>query len=287
MPEKVPVISRNTFPKRDLLLKLIADRLAKLRNDRNFGSDNERYLYTRITAVAYLKETGQYRRQLQGCLKNFSGRTAETFRPEFVSAVRTLYRDHLLNLGRSVIEFSEQKVNRRKILDLDFSGAEISNPHFSGILESLFNEYGEVVLNLDYAPWTCRMARIYNCSKDTMNRLEGKLRIIGQFGCLDEAISFLEVRIGLHGKYTFKVLVDNLDELINDFLIDSSNGLVNNVKAQQPLDELVKEAAGKYEILNAPTYLVNPAAYKSILKHRIKATLKKGSFNFPRSGQNL
>lgn len=92
-------------------------------------------------------------------------------------------------------------------------------------------------------------------------------------------ISFLEVRIGLHGKYTFKLLVDDLDELINDFLIDSSNGHINKVKAKKPVDELVKEAAGKYEILNAPTYLVNPEAYKSILKHRIKSTLKKFAKN--------
>jgi len=274
MPEKVPVLSIDDLPKRDLLLKLIADRFAKLPADLNFATDQERMVATRITAIEYLKETGQYRKQLQLCLKNFSGRTTDTFRPEFVAAVRTLYHDHLLNLSRNVIAFAEQKINRRHPVDLDLTGADLSNSHFSGILQNLFNEYGEDVLHLNHAPWTCGMVRIYNCSKDTMNRLEGKLRTMGQFGCLEDAISFLEVRIGLHGKYTFKLLVDNLDELIDDFLIDRSNGLVNKVKACQPLDELVKEAAGKYEILNAPTYLVNPEAYKAILRHRIKATLK-------------
>jgi hypothetical protein len=283
MPEKVPVLSSNNLPKRDLLLKLIADRLAKLPSDLNFTSDHERIVATRITAVEYLKETGQYRKQLQLCLKNFSGRTTETFRPEFAAAVRTLYHDHLLTLGRSLIGFAGQKVNRRKPVDIDFTGADLTNPHFSGLLERLFNEYGEGILHLDYTPWTCRMARIYNCSKDTMKRLEGKLRSIGQFGCIDDAISFLELRIGLHGKYTFKLLVDDLDELISDFLIDSSNGHVNNVKARKPIDELVKEAAGKYEVLNAPTYLVNQEAYKSILKHRIKATLKKGNLFSPKA----
>ncbi|TYP93516.1 hypothetical protein LX73_1221 [Fodinibius salinus] len=278
MKHKIPATRFDSLSKRDLLLKLTADRFSKLSNDLNFESDIKRYQATSITALAYLKETNQYRRQLQLCLKNFAGRTAETFRPEFISAVRKLYQEHLINLGRSVIEFSEQKVNRKKFLDIDFSSAVV-NPHFSGILENLFNEYGENVLNLDHAPWRCRMARIYNCSKDTMTRLEGKLRTIGQFGCLDDAISFLEVRIGLHGKYTFKVLVDNLDELINDFLIDSSNGHINKVKAQKSVDELVKEAARKYEILNSPNYLVNPAAYKSILKHRIKSTLKNKKFS--------
>jgi len=276
MPVKVPVLSTDALPKRDLLLKLIADRFAKLPADLNVATDQDRMVTTRITALEYLKETGQYRKQLQGCLKNFSGRTTDTFRPEFAASVRTLYHDHLLNLSRNVIAFAEQKVNRRKVVDLDFTGSDLANLHFSVILQNLFNEYGEDVLQLDHAPWTCRMARIYNCSKDTMNRLEGKLRTMGQFGCIDEAISFLELRIGLHGKYTYKLLVDNLDELIDDFLIDSSNGFVNNVKARRPIDELVKEAAAKYEILNAPTYLVNPGAYKSILKHRIRATLKKG-----------
>jgi len=276
MPEKVPMLSPDALPKRDLLLKLIADRFAKLPADLNFATDHDRMISTRITAIEYLKETGQYRKQLQLCLKNFSGRTADTFRPEYTAAVRTLYHDHLLNLSRNMIAFAEQKVNRRKTVDLDFTGADLSNPHFSGILENLFNAYGEGVLHLDRVPWTCRMARIYHCSKDTMNRLEGKLRTMGQFGCIEDAISFLEIRIGLHGKYTFKLLVDNLDELINDFLIDGSNGHINKVKARRPIDELVKEAAGKYEILNAPTYLVNPEAYKSILKHRIRATLKKG-----------
>ena len=279
MEHKIPATKFDSFSKRDLLLKLTADRFSKLSNNLNFESDIKRYQATSITAIAYLKETNQYRKQLQLCLKNFAGRTAKTFHPEFISAVRKLYQEHLINLGRSVIEFSEQKVNRKKILDLDFSGAEISNLHFSGILENLFNEYGEGILNLEYAPWTCRMARIYNCSKDTMNRIEGKLRTIGQFGCLEDAISFLEIRIGLHGRYTFKLLVDDLDELISDFLIDSSNGHINKVKAQKPVDELVKEAAGKYEILNAPNYLVNPEAYKSILKHRIKSTLKNRKFS--------
>ena len=274
MKHKIPATRFDSLSKRDLLLKLTADRFSKLSNDLNFESDIKRYQATSITAIAYLKETNQYRRQLQLCLKNFAGRTAETFRPEFISAVKKLYQQHLINLGRGVIEFSEQKVNRKKFLDLDFNGAEINNAHFSGILENLFNEYGEGVLNLDYAPWRCKVARIHNCSKDTMSRLEGKLRTIGQFGCLDDAISFLEIRIGLHGKYTFKVLVNDLDELINDLLIDSSNGHINKVKAQKPIDELVKEAAGKYEVLNSPTYLVNPKAYKSILKHRIKSTLK-------------
>lgn len=275
MPEKVNVLTGNHLSKRELLLKLTADRFSKLNNNQNFDSDQARYLSTSITAVEYLKETGQYRKQLQLCLKNFSGRTADTFRSEFVTAVRTLYRDHLVNLGQGVMDFVGNSVKRKKTLDLDFTGYTISNKHFSIILETLFNEYGENVLNLEYHPWTCRIARIHDCSKDTITRLEGKLRTIGQFACLEEAISFLEIRIGLHGKYTFKILVDSLDELIGDFLIDSSNGQINKVKAKKPVEELVKEAANKYEILNVPTYLVNPESYKSVLRHRIKATLKK------------
>lgn len=275
MPEKVPVLPYNSLSERELLLKLIADRFSKLCNDLNFDSNTERYLATSTTAMEYLKETKQYRRQLQLCLKNFAGRTADSFRPEFVSAVKTLYQDHLMNLGQSVITFAEQKVNRKKSIDLDFADAIFSNVHFSAILENLFNEYGVEVLQLNHTPWSCKLARIHNSSKDTMTRLDGKLRTIGQFACIDDAISFLEIRIGLHGKYTYKLLVDNLDELINDFLIDSSNGHINHVKARTPIDELVKEAASKYEVLNAPTYLINPEAYKSILNYRIKKTLKK------------
>lgn len=273
---KVPLtLSYDSLPKRDLLLKLTADYLSKLRTNLNFDSDRNRFLATGSTAIQYLKETCQYRKQLQLCLKNFDGRTAETFGSEFVHAVRTLYQDHLINLGQSIIMFTERNVKGKKTLDLNLTRTNVKNSHYSAILENLFNEYGENVLNMENHPWTCRIARIQDCSKDTMNRLEGKLRIIGQFACLDEAISFLEIRIGLHGKYTFKILVDSLDELITHFLIDSSNGQINQVKARKPIDELVRQAAGQYEILNAPTYLVNPEAYKSILRHRIKATLKK------------
>lgn len=264
----------DSLSKRDLLLKLAANRFSKLSDDLNFDSDIERYQATTTTAIAYLKETGQYRKQLQLCLKNFAGRTAETFQPEFISAVRQLYQEHLYKLGQDVINFSELKVNRRENLDIDFDGAELSNVHFSNILENLFYCYAEDVLSLNYAPGKCKIARIYNCSKDTMNRVEGKLRTIGQFACLDDAITFLKIRIGLNGKYSYKLLVDNLDELINDFLIDSSNGLVNRVKAKKPVDELVREASNKYEILNYPTYLINPDAYKAVLRHRIKAILK-------------
>lgn len=190
MRHKISAIRFNSLSNRDVLLKLTANRFSNLSSNLNFESDEDRALATNITAIEYLKETSQYRRQLQVCLKNFAGRTAETFRPEFVSAVRKLYQEHLINLGHSIIEFSEQKVNRKKTLDLDFRGSEISNPHFSGILENLFNEYGEGVLSLDHAPWSCRIARIYNCSKDTLNRLEGKLRTIGQFGCLDDNFIF-------------------------------------------------------------------------------------------------
>ncbi|MDR8392962.1 hypothetical protein NC796_17530 [Aliifodinibius sp. S!AR15-10] len=228
-----------------------------------------------ITAIEFLKETQQYRKQLQICLKNFSGRTAETFRPDFVEALRTLYQDHLIYLGKAMLEFAEGKINHKKTLDVYFSEGTKTNPHYSQLIESLSNTYGEEVLKMKDHPWTCRRARIPDCSKDIMNRLEGKLRIIGQFACLEDAISFLNIRIGLHGKYTYKSLVGNLDELIQDFLIDSSTGDINQVKAQQPVDELVREAANKYEVLNAPIYLVNPEAYKSILRHRIKTTLKK------------
>lgn len=274
MASQIPVLTGDSISNRDLLLKLTLDHFAKLRKQ-NFESDSSRYLATSITAVAYLKETRQYRRQLQLCLKNFAGRTAESFRPEYISAVRKLYQEHLINLGRAVIAFAERNIQHKKTLDLDFTGATMTNQHFLGILESLFNEYGQDHLQMDYQPWTCRIARIHDSSKDTINRLEGKLRSIGQFACLEEAISFLEIRIGLHGKYTYKLLVDNLDELIADFLIDSSNGQINRVKARKPIDELVREASGKYEILNAPNYLINPESYKSILRHRIKSTVKK------------
>jgi len=274
MASQILAITGDSLSNRDLLLKLTLDHFARLRKQ-NFESDSNRYLATNITAIAYLKETNQYRRQLQLCLKNFAGRTAESFRPEYVSAVRKLYQEHLINLGRAVIAFAERNIQHKKTLDLDLTAATITNQHFLGILESLFNEYGQDVLQMDYQPWTCRIARIHDTSKDTINRLEGKLRTIGQFACLEEAISFLEIRIGLHGKYTYKLLVDNLDELIADFLIDSSNGQINRIKAGKPIDELVREAAGKYEILNSPNYLINPEAYKSILRHRIKSAVKK------------
>jgi hypothetical protein len=139
MKHNISATRFDSLSKRDLLLKLTADRFSKLSNDLNFESDINRYHATSITAIAYLKETNQYRKQLQLCLKNFAGRTSETFQPEFISAVRKLYQQHLINLGRSVIEFSEQKVNRKKMLDLDFNNADISNHHYSDNLENLVN----------------------------------------------------------------------------------------------------------------------------------------------------
>ncbi|MDY6994273.1 MAG: hypothetical protein SVR94_16945 [Pseudomonadota bacterium] len=275
MLDKIQPQPAGELSRRTLLLKLIAHRFSLLDNDPNFGSDNDRFYSTGQTALEYLKTTGQYRRQFELCLKNFDGHTADSFNENYITALRKLYQNHVMKLGKSLILFSQRHINLKKYLTVDFKDFEIDSTFFETLIRGLSNQYGQDVLHLEYQPWNCQLVRIHESSLNTIERIEGKLRVIGQFACLGEVISFLKIRIGLFGHYTHKILVDDLDELINHLLIESNTGNINPIQKKKAIDELVKVAALKYEVLDNPIYLINSQTYKAAIRHRIKSFMNR------------
>ena len=82
------------------------------------------------------------------------------------------------------------------------------------------------------------------------------------------------MRIGLYNKYNYKKLVNDLDELINEFLFDS-NGEIIKSKANKETKTLVTRAIRNYEIINKPKYLIDRNAFRSALSKKIKKILNR------------
>lgn len=274
MIDKIKVQGCDRGSIRQLWLKIIMHAFSEdLKNE--YRSDRGRYLSTGDVAIQYLKLTDQYRRQFQLCLKTFNGSTANDFDDEFISAVKTIYEDYLVDLGQDIMTFAETNINQRKQIDLNFNGYEFPGDPITGILRGLFFKYGSEVLNEQENPGHCKIARISDSSKKSTDNFEGKLRKIGQYACIDDAITFIKLRIGLHKTYSYKILVDDLDELVRHFLINSSNNEINKVKAQKPTRELVDEAVNSYEILNKPKYLIDKNAYRVAVAKKIDNKLAR------------
>jgi hypothetical protein len=276
MIQRIQASNNKKYSKEDLFLITLIDYLANLqKNDSRFVAEESMVNKVTKYALAYLGATNQYRKQFQLCLKMFDGKNVEQFTDDFKISTIKIFDDYLDNLVDDLIGYAKENINEKKSLDLNFQGVEVANDSFHRLLQDKFTHYGTKILQNHPRPHTCRKARINYSSKTTRDRIESKLRKIGKYGSIHQAIEFIEIRIGLHGKYKYKQLVNGLDELKNDFLIFSFKNEIKSSVKQKTTEELVKEAYNKYEVVNCPQYLIDKNAYKTALRKKINSTLNR------------
>lgn len=229
-------------------------------------------------AKRYLKLTDQFRRPFEMCLKKLDGETSESWTGQRKKGFIHLYEEITAKEGKQIRAFASDKINEKKVIILDFTEIEKNIDSTNRDRYDFFIWYGfdvldkphELVKNKKESP---KRVRIYDSSKTIMDKLEGKLREIAKFSCIHEAIEFTEQRIRLQGKYKFKKLVRDLDELFKDFLVDTSKNEINHVKVNQGIKNLVNEALNSYEVLDKPQYLIDENSYRSALRSKFKRKL--------------
>ncbi|MCG2587784.1 hypothetical protein [Rhodohalobacter sulfatireducens] len=280
MTEIINVADYEDTAFKEIRLKTLMNELVREKQFFDTNDERARALKPGRLAKEYLKYTGQYLRQFELCLKTFDGKTTEEFTDENRTAIIKLYEDHVIEIGKDLKSFASDSINTNKLIILDFTEVEKKIDSSNRDEYGFFLWYGFDVLDKSEELYSsdneiCQKMRIYNCSDTSINRLEGKLRDIGKFACIYEAINFVQNHINLNGKYRFRKLVSNLDELFNDFLVDKSKNEINSKKAEEEINELVKEAFKKYEVLDNPKYLIDKNAYKSALRSKFESKLER------------
>lgn len=276
MIEKVDPLDNDYFTFDELFLGVLIDHLANIDpNSSKFV--NEKSISTSVSdaVIEYLKESNEYRTQFELCLKMFDGKTKKEFSTDFIESVKVLFSKYVDELVDEVIQFAKENINSKKQVDLDFNGVSVNNRVFKKLLHEKFTKYGSEVLLNHRQPYKCRMARINFSSPTTRDKMKGKLRKLGKYTVINEAIDFIKVRVGLFGEFKYKKLVDSLDDLATDYLINSYTDQLKKSKAKLSTKKLIKDAVKNYEVYNSPKYLIDQNAFKEALRNKINSTLKR------------
>ena len=276
MIEKVNPLDNTYFTYDELFLGVFIDYLSKVEK----GSSQfvgEKTINEKVSeyTLQYLKQSGEYRSQFELCLKMFDGKTKEEFTKDFIESVKVLFEKYVEDLVKDIIQFAKENINTKKQVDLDFNGVSVNNGTLKQLLHDKFSEYGSKVLLNHRQPYKCRIARISFSSPTTRKKMKGKLRKLGKYAVIDEAIDFIKIRMGLFGEFKYKNLVDSLDDLAADFLINSSTSKIKTSKAKLSTKKLIKEAVNKYEVYNSPKYLIDQNTFQEALRKKIESTLKR------------
>ena len=276
MIEKVNPLDNTYFTYDELFLGVLIDHLSTLeKNSSRFVGEKTIPQKVSEYTLQYLKLSGEYRSQFELCLKMFDGKTKEEFTEDFIESVKVLFERYVEDLVGDVIQFAKENINTKKQVDLDFNGVSVNNGAFNELLHDKFSEYGSKILLNHRQPYKCRIARINFSSPTTRKKMKGKLRKLGQYALINEAIDFIKIRVGLFGEFKYKNLVDSLDDLAADFLINSSTNKVKKSKAKLSTKKLIKEAISKYEVYNSPKYLIDQNTFQEALRKKIESTLKR------------
>lgn len=228
--------------------------------------------------IDYLKATKQHNRQFELCIKTFDGSDSTSFDSDFEESIKILYQDHVEDLADNLIQFSKDNIHPSNFRIFEIGLYEPQS------FERLYREYFFKYIDSESKngvgigdPLYIRRVRIGKTTDTALNLLEGKLRTIGQFTCINDAIRFIKVRIGINkdNKYKFKSLVNDLDELIDNLLINSSTNEINKVKAQEDVTDLVKEGMREYEVTSKPKYLIDRNLFRTALTKKIDNLLNR------------
>lgn len=243
------------------------------------ASGDERYLQMGRSAIRYLKSQNEYRPVLEMCLKKFDRVKKEEFGKKQKNEQVSIYKEIVVNLGKEIQQFAAENLNRRKAVILDFSQLEKQIYSANREKYDFYLWYGFDVLEkpqelLESPHDKPQKLRIFSSSKANLNRLEGKVRKIAKFACIDEAFKIIQRHINLQGQYTFRKMVDDLDELLENLIIDSSSGMINSHAVSKGIDALVDEALSKYEVVSKPEYLINSNAYRSAIRKKLKDRIR-------------
>ena len=272
----VTSMNGNEISKHEFLLNLLLQKFSDLNRNKEPKERKESALEVGDLAVEYLKKTDQFRDQFNLCLKTFDGSDSSSFDSDFQNSIKELYKDHVARLGDEILSFSFENIHSDNFREYNFKSVYVIT--FKELFQEYFVRYVETVdEHFGKDPFDVQRLRLKTASKTTFKTLEGKLRTIGQFAAIEEAISFIKIRIGLHKdkKYVHKILVEDLDELINKMLINTSTNEINKVKAQEETKDLVKEGMRRFEVLNRPKYIVDDNLYRTALTKKIDGVLNR------------
>lgn len=288
MTEIIDVADYEDTAFREIRLKTIMNELIRGKQFFDTNDEKARGLKPGRIAKEYLKYTGQFLRQFELCLKTFHGKKADDFTEEKRSTIIKVYEDYIIKKGEALKSFALDSINKNKLVILDFTELEKKIDSTNRDEYGFFLWYSFDVLDKseelkNNETEYCQKMRIYSTSDTAINTLEGKLRKLGKFSCIYEAIELISTHINLNDKYRFRKLVKDLDELYNDFLIDNSKKEKNKILADKDFDELVDDAVDNYEVLNQPKYLIDKNSYRAAVRKKFERELegfkKKSSEN--------
>jgi len=281
MVEKIDAGNTEKYSKSNLYLLILIDYIAKIKKNSSMFAAGVPYPNVIANeSIAYLKYVNQYLKPLNTCLKKLKGLKKEEFTEDFKSTLQKSYRREIIKYADDLHYYAKNKINSNKTLQIDFTSLEINYSHFRSILFEKFKQY-KSKCKPDKHPADLKKIVKINFSSDSIrNKVRGKMRNLAKYACINEALEIIEERINLTGQYKYKKLVKNLDELVQDFLIDSTTGNINEIiKDNNSLAELVNKAEKKYDVWGNTDYLLNKNSFKSALRSKFESVIKKNEKN--------
>lgn len=263
---------------REIRLKALMQTLSLGKQSYDFNDERSWHLKPGRLAIRYLKLTGQFRGPLEVCLKTFNGETDNTLTKERKEGRIKLYEEISIAEGNKIRSYAAEKINKKDIIILDFADIEkkidsTNREQFDFFIWRGFDVLDNSQELIHDEKGYPLQSRINNSAPTYIDKLEGKLREIGKYACIYEAIEFVSTRINVNGEYHFRKIVQDLEELYNDFLVDRSKNEKNKIRAEKDIDELVDEAIKEYEVLNQPKYLFDKNSYRAAVRKKFERKL--------------
>jgi hypothetical protein len=296
MTEKIEKIKNpynNSYwqDKNQLFLAVLADDIYNLSTRGASTLGRDRNYLAKTSIIQYLQETNQYlgcyNKLLRKIDRQISNKAKQRELEQCQKRLTYEYNEALKDL----FNFVEQEINTNKKLDLYFHKqndlgnyipSKIHYKYLGTLLKEKFQEYRSNISNKTDLSSNYRIARINFSSDTTRTNFERKCRNLGKVQPIQKAITFIEKQKKLNedGKYHHKIVLRNLDELVNDFLFNEDHELKEDIKKREKQEKnfvsiLVEEATKMYHIYENKKYLYDQHAFKQVLRARFKKILEK------------
>ncbi|MEX0684743.1 MAG: hypothetical protein WD098_01960 [Balneolales bacterium] len=275
-------LDHKTYSERDIYLTLIGmfyvGRDPIDLHKRNDDYNIDFHLNDIDRAVEYARLIQSYNQHYERCLQIFDGKKTEDFTTDFKEAVRSSFNRKSVMLVNQITSISKEKIrhqgNRTFFSYENFKYTRDKDSELMSVIESARNYYAceDNEGKEDTRKWEIFPMQIV--SPTTLNKLERKLNQLCKYGVINDALQFVELRIGIRKVYKFRWLVSTIDEIFEDLMINKSSGKAKASKLDKQLKDLVNEAANNYEVIDNPDYLISDRSYKAALRSNFESKLK-------------
>ena len=223
---------------------------------------DQRISYSIKIATIYSELIGKSKDHLETALKKFDGFDDETFTKNFKSEILNQYTHQLDKSIEELIKYSQKKLAPKK------PDAEVKKEELEKIAFEPLKEIGDTL------PFKKDVLKFRLLKATNIKNLKAYLNKVSKLSAKLVAVSHVEKHININNKYTFKHLVDSINEIYSRLINQNFRSV--NEKNDEIIADWVNEAVSNYEVIGNIEYLLNEEHYYQAVFNNFK---NKSKFN--------